>query len=162
MRCKELRRKTILPEVGEGRKNSAGIVSIVECVLKEPGNQRWIHRNRGRNRIPRLAGVDQRRQVPERCGQRHAGYVPSFASEKLKADGLRLDHGAPRRCYRKKACGVDSDGSGPHLQRLARRRRWGELVPMEGSRHVGRATPVSDQSGQRRNAAAVGQVKESR
>src|SRR5262245_7941097 len=122
MSSKELRRKTVLEEVAAGRRKLRSAAEVLQISYRQcrrvylryrrQGDQGLIHRNR-RRESNRKVGVEQRGQILARYQQRYAGYGPTFASEKLQAEGLGLDHETLRRWLCKKGSGNDNDGVGP-------------------------------------------------
>jgi hypothetical protein len=59
-----------------------------------------------------------------------------FASEKLAAEGLALDHETLRRWLPEEGLWQRQRRRGPHRQRRQRRKCFGELVQMDGSHHA--------------------------
>jgi len=102
---------------------------------RQQGDQGLIHGNRGRE-SNRKIGAEQRGQILARYQQRYAGYGPTFASEKLQAEGLGLDHETLRRWLLEEGLWQRQRRRGPHRQRRPRRKRFGELVQMDGSHHA--------------------------
>jgi transposase len=106
MSSKELRRKTVMDEVMGGRRKLRSAAEVLQISYRQcrrvyqryrqQGDQGLIHRNRGRE-SNRKIGVAQRGRILARYQQRYAGYGPTFASEKLAAEGLGLDHETLRR-----------------------------------------------------------------
>ena len=145
MSSKELRRKTVMDEVAGGRRKLRSAAEVLQISYRQcrrvyqryrqQGDQGLIHRNRGRE-SNRKIGVEQRRQILARYQQRYAGYGPTFASEKLQADGLGLDHEPLRRWLLQEGLWQRQRRRGPHRQRRERRKRFGELVQMDGSHHA--------------------------
>ncbi len=145
MSSNELRRKTVLDEVAGGRRKLRSAAEVLEISYRQcrrvyqryrqQGDQGLMHRNRGRE-SNRKIGVEQRRQILARYQQRYAGYGPTFASEKLQADGLGLDHETLRRWLLEEGLWQRQRRRGPHRQRRQRRKRFGELVQMDGSHHA--------------------------
>ena len=145
MSSKELRRKTVMDEVAGGRRKLRSAAEVLQISYRQcrrvyqryrqQGDQGLIHRNRGRE-SNRKIGVEQRRQILARYQQRYAGYGPTFASEKLQADGLGLDHETLRRWLLQEGLWQRQRRRGPHRQRRERRKRFGELVQMDGSHHA--------------------------
>ena len=145
MSSKELRRKTVLDEVVGGRRKlrsaaEALQISYRQCRrvyrrYRQQGEQGLIHRNRGRE-SNRKIGVEQRHQILARYQQRYTGYGPTFASEKLADEGLGLDHETLRRWLLEEGLWQRQRRRGPHRQRRERRKRFGELVQMDGSHHA--------------------------
>ena len=145
MSSKELRRKTVMDEVAGGRRKLRSAAEVLQISYRQyrrvyqryrqQGDQGLIHRNRGRE-SNRKIGVEQLRQILARYQQRYAGYGPTFASEKLQADGLGLDHETLRRWLLQEGLWQRQRRRGPHRQRRERRKRFGELVQMDGSHHA--------------------------
>ncbi len=145
MSSKELRRKTVMDEVAGGRRTLRSAAEVLQISYRQcrrvyqryrgQGDQGLIHRNRGRE-SNRKIGEEQRRQILARYQQRYAGYGPTFASEKLADDGLGLDHETLRRWLLAEGLWQRQRRRGPHRQRRERRRRFGELVQMDGSHHA--------------------------
>jgi len=106
MSGKELRRKTVLDEVVRGGRKLRSAAEVLQLSYRQcrrvyqryrrEGDPGLIHRNRGRA-SNRKIGEEKRGQILTRYQQRYAGYGPTFASEKLTAEGLGLDHETLRR-----------------------------------------------------------------
>ncbi len=145
MSSKELKRKTVLDEVVRGGRKlrSAGEVlgiSYRQCRrvyqrYRQEGDQGLMHRNRGRESNRKIGG-ERRGQILARYQQRYAGYGPTFASEKLAGEGLGVDHETLRRWLVAEGLWQRQRRRGRHRQRRERRKRFGELVQMDGSHHV--------------------------
>ena len=145
MSSKELRRKTVLDEVAAGRRKLRSAAEVLQISYRQcrrvyqryrqQGDQGLMHRNRGRE-SNRKIGVERRGQILARYQQRYAGYGPTFASEKLQAEGLGLDHETLRRWLVEEGLWQRQRRRGPHRQRRERRKRFGELVQMDGSHHA--------------------------
>ena len=104
--------------------------------FRAEGDKGLVHRSRGRpsnQAKPRQF----REAVLERYSDRYKGFGPTFATEKLCADGYELDHETLRRWLiaessrrwdwqRKRA---------KYRGRRERRAHFGELVQMDGSHH---------------------------
>jgi transposase len=145
MSSKELRRKTVMDEVVGGRRKLRSAAEVLQISYRQcrrvyqryrqQGDQGLIHRNRGRE-SNRKIGVEQRGRILARYQQRYAGYGPTFASEKLAAEGLGLDHETLRRWLLEEGLWQRQRRRGPHRQRRERRKRFGELVQMDGSHHA--------------------------
>jgi transposase len=145
MSSKELRRKTVMDEVMGGRRKLRSAAEVLQISYRQcrrvyqryrqQGDQGLIHRNRGRE-SNRKIGVEQRGRILARYQQRYAGYGPTFASEKLAVEGLGLDHETLRRWLLEEGLWQRQRRRGPHRQRRQRRKRFGELVQMDGSHHA--------------------------
>ena len=145
MSSKELRRKTVMEEVAGGRRKLRSAAEVLQISYRQcrrvyqryrqQGDQGLIHRNRGRE-SNRKIGEEQRGRILARYQQRYAGYGPTFASEKLAAEGLGLDHETLRRWLLEEGLWQRQRRRGPHRQRRERRKRFGELVQMDGSHHA--------------------------
>ena len=94
-----------------------------------------MHGNRGRESNRKIR-AERRGQILGRYQQRYAGYGPTFASEKLAAEGLGLDHATLRRWLLAEGLWQRQRRRGGHRQQRQRRRRFGELVQMDGSHHA--------------------------
>lgn len=145
MSSKELRRKTVMDEVMGGRRKLRSAAEVLRISYRQcrrvyqryrqQGDQGLLHRNRGRE-SNRKIGVEQRGRILARYQQRYAGYGPTFASEKLAVEGLGLDHETLRRWLLEEGLWQRQRRRGPHRQRRQRRKRFGELVQMDGSHHA--------------------------
>ena len=145
MSSKELRRKTVMDEVVGGRRKLRSAAEVLQISYRQcrrvyqryrqQGDQGLMHRNRGRA-SNRKIGEEQRGRILARYQQRYAGYGPTFASEKLAAEGLGLDHETLRRWLLEEGLWQRQRRRGPHRQRRQRRKRFGELVQMDGSHHA--------------------------
>ena len=145
MSSKELRRKTVMDEVAAGRRKLRSAAEVLQISYRQcrrvyqryrqHGDQGLMHRNRGRASNRKIA-AERRGQILARYQQRYAGYGPTFASEKLQAEGLQLDHETLRRWLLEEGLWQRQRRRGPHRQRRERRKRFGELVQMDGSHHA--------------------------
>src|SRR5262249_37191255 len=118
-------------------------------------DQGLIHRNRGRESHRKIGG-ERRGQILTRYQQRYAGYGPTFASEKLAGEGLGVDHETRRRWLVVEGLWQRQRRRGRHRQRRERRKRFGELVQMDGSHHAWWGEPpLPDEYGRRRHGAAL-------
>ena len=145
MSGKELRRKAVLDEVVRGGRKLRSAAEVLQLSYRQcrrvyqryrrEGDPGLIHRNRGRA-SNRKIGEEKRGQILTRYQQRYAGYGPTFASEKLTAEGLGLDHETLRRWLVQEGLWQRQRRRGKHRQRRPRRQRFGELVQMDGSHHT--------------------------
>jgi len=146
MSAKERRRKVEFEGVREGRQNIKEAserlgLSYRHCRrsykrFRAQGDKGLVHRSRGRpsnQAKPR----EFRNAVLVRYHKRYKGFGPTFATEKLCADGYELDHETLRRWL------IAESGrrwewqrkQGKHRGQRERRAHFGELVQMDGSHH---------------------------
>jgi transposase len=144
MSGKELERKSYVERVVEGRLNLRAMAKVIKLsyrqaqrVVKryrEEGDAGLLHKSRGR---PSNRGISQgkRKKMLARYEERYQGFGPTFASEKLEEEGLKVDHETLRRWLIKEGWWQRKRKRGRHRERRERRRHLGELVQIDGSHH---------------------------
>lgn len=98
----------------------------------EGGDAGLIHRSRGRisNREKGIAG-----EVMALYRERYLGFGPTLAAEKFEGAGYSVDHETVRRWLMKAGLWERQRKRGPHRQWRERKKRFGELIQMDGSFH---------------------------
>ena len=144
MSLKELRRKTMLEGVKDGRLTLAEAARRLELSYRqtlrswrrfqEKGDAGLVHRRRGQpsNRAKR---PEFRQAVLKRYQERYEGFGPTLAAEKLAAEGYRLDHETLRRWLLAEGLWKKQRRRRKHRCRRERRAHFGELVQLDGSHH---------------------------
>ena len=102
--------------------------------LQERGDASIVHGLRGRPSNRRL-GVALRRQVLRVYRQKYRDFGPTFACEKLAADGLTVGVETLRRWLLTEGLRQRCRHREPHRSRRPRRSCFGELVQMDASIH---------------------------
>ena len=102
--------------------------------FKKSGDGGLVHRSRGKAGARRKP-AKLRRRVLARCKEIYSDFGPTLAAEKLRAEGLEVDHETLRRWL--VAQGSWSVGRKRQRHRAWRERRecFGEMVQMDGSHH---------------------------
>lgn len=109
-------------------------VRRIQGRLKAEGDQILVHGLRGRpsNHQP---DADLRQAVVAAYRQRYADFGPTFASEKLAAEGLQVGAQTLRRWLIAEGLWQRQRRREPHRRRRPRRACFGELVQMDASIH---------------------------
>jgi hypothetical protein len=102
--------------------------------LQEQGDQGLIHRLRGQP-SNRSAPAELRQRVLAEYRQSYQGFGPTFACEKLAAQGLEVSHDTLRRWLIAEGLWQGQRKREKHRQRRPRRACFGELVQMDTSIH---------------------------
>ena len=144
MSAKERRRKSVFDEVLAGRltlRSASGRLGLSyrhcrrSCRrFREEGDAGLVHLGRGR-RSNRRACERFRRKVIARYRNRYEDFGPTLAAEKLREEGLRVDHETLRRWLLAEGLWKTQRKGRAHRQRRERKRHFGELVQMDGSHH---------------------------
>ena len=98
------------------------------------GDSGLVHRSRGKrpnNRLP----DPKRAAIVELCRARHADFGPTFACEKLKADGCELSPDTLTALLKEANLWQPRRRRGRHRARRPRRDCFGHLLQMDGSEH---------------------------
>jgi transposase len=98
------------------------------------GDAGLLHKGRGRPSNRARPGV-LRGKVLERYRERYAGFGPTLAAEKLSGEGLPVDHETLRRWLIGAGLWTSRSPKVRHRTYRERRRRFGELVQLDGSLH---------------------------
>ena len=144
MSRKERRRKSVFDEVKAGRLTIRAAaqrlgLSYRHCRRSykrfgEHGDRGLVHRSRGR--VSNRRRCDRvRRKVLARYRQRYENFGPTLAAEKLKEEGLAVDHETLRRWLLAEGLWTKRRKRRRHRQRRERKHHFGELVQMDGSHH---------------------------
>jgi len=108
---------------------------IVRRVEAE-GSRGVIHRLRGRESRKRIR-VEIRERVLGLCRSVYKGFGPVFASEKLaERDGIRVSDETLRKWLHAEGMMERTRKQRPHRQWRERKRRFGEMVQLDGSHHA--------------------------
>jgi len=146
MRQKELSRVHIIREHIKGRikqleaaeqlgLSDRQVRRIVRRVEKE-GDRGVIHRLRGRESRRRIR-PERREHVLELCRSVYKGFGPVFASEKLaERDGIKISDETLRKWLHAEGLMESSRKRRPHRQWRERKRRFGEMIQLDGSHHA--------------------------
>ena len=102
--------------------------------LRKEGVWGLAHKSRGRTSNCRLDPA-LRVRVLARYRERYADFGPTFASEKLAEDGLRVSRETLRRWLVAEHLWLGRQVHRVHRKRRARRAHFGELVQIDGSDH---------------------------
>ena len=141
---KERARLVAMGQVAEGRQTlveaarqlgmSYRQVKRVWRRYRAQGAKGLVHASRGRpsNRAKRGA---QRAEIVDRYRDRLGGFGPTLASEKLLEWGHEVDHETLRRWLIAAGVWQRQRKRGPHRRWREPRRRFGELVQLDGSHH---------------------------
>ena len=144
MSGKERKRLVILAAVKQGKLSVATAGRLMGVCyrqakriwggFKERGDAGLVHRRRGRPGL-RCKPVKLRRQVLARYQRRYADFGPTLAAEKLREEGLVVDHETLRRWLMAK--GLWSSGRRRQKHRTWRERKecFGQMVQLDGSHH---------------------------
>lgn len=144
MSVKERIRKVVFEGVKEGRlsiREASRRLGIsyrqgkrIYRRFREKGDAGLVHRGRGRpsNRSTPCSLKDR---AVARYRERYEGFGPTLASEKLSAEGLPVDHETLRRWLCCAGLWRSSSRKVRHRAYRERRRRFGELVQLDGSFH---------------------------
>ena len=175
---KELRRKTVFEEVKAGRlsQREAGrrlklsyrhVRRSYQRFLSE-GDGGLIHRGRGR---PSNRGkpAKVRAKALKRYRERYSGFGPTLAAEKLRKEGLEVDHETLRRWLIAGGQWTRKRKRSEHREQRPRKEHAGEMVQMDGSIHRWHGpdrpptclmTMVDDATGRRLAMMAEGETTE--
>lgn len=144
MSGKERDRKVVFEGVKEGRlsiREASRRVGIsyrqgrrIFRRFREQGDAGLLHRGRGRP-SNRAKPCSLKEQAVARYRARYEGFGPTLASEKLAAEGLPVDHETLRRWLCHAGLWQSSSRKLKHRTYRERRRRFGELVQLDGSLH---------------------------
>ena len=93
-----------------------------------------VHRLRGRASNRRLA-EELRARIVKRHQERYADFGPTFACEKLAAEGLVLSPDTLTALLQERHLWRRRRRRDRHRQRRERRSSWGSLIQMDGSHH---------------------------
>ncbi len=146
MSAKELRRKTVFDEVKAGRltKREAArrlgicyrqVLRSYERFVAE-GDAGLVHRSRGKP-SNRGAPPSVKRKALKRYRKRYAEHDlgPTLAAEKLRAEGVVVDHETLRRWLLEAGLWNKRRKRKVHRSRRERKEGFGQLVQMDGSPH---------------------------
>ena len=144
MSAKERERKVVMEELEKGRmtqKEASGRLGVSErqvgrilCRYRAEHDAGLVHRNRGKS-SNRKKDPSFERSVIARYEERYTGFGPTLASEKLREEGLAVDHETLRRWLIGKGLWQKERKRSRYRQRRVRKSRFGELVQMDGSFH---------------------------
>lgn len=146
MRQKELVRVHVIQQIIKGQiKQIEGaellglsdrqVRRIVDRVEKE-GYGGIIHKLRGRKSSKRIRD-EVRIRVIELCRSVYKGFGPVFSSEKLaERDGIKVSDETLRKWLHEEGLMGRTRKRQPHRQWRERKRRFGELVQLDGSHHA--------------------------
>jgi len=98
----------------------------------QEGDAGLIHRSRGRS-SNRVKGI--RDEVIDLYREKYLGFGPTLASEKFEEAGYLVDHETVRLWLIQEGQWKRQRKRGPHRQWRERKRRFGELIQMDGSHH---------------------------
>jgi transposase len=102
---------------------------------RESGDRGLVHRSRGRA-SNRARSEAEREACLSICRERLAGFGPTLAAEKLSEWGVaEVDHETLRRWMKREGLWSRARRRGEHRMWRERKRRFGELVQMDGSHH---------------------------
>jgi transposase len=144
MSGKERIRKVVLEGVVEGRisiREASERLSIsyrqgrrICRRYRREGDKGLLHKGRGRpSNRSKPAGIRERAMA--RYRDRYEGFGPTLAAEKLSGEGLAVDHETLRRWLLQAGLWQSSPRKVRHRAYRERRRRFGELVQLDGSLH---------------------------
>ena len=109
-------------------------VRRIQRRLEKEGDSGIMHRQRGRS-SHRAKSTSVRQAVLKAYGQRYKGFGPTLAAEKLREDGLLIDHETLRRWLLSQGLWERKRKRDKHRSRRVRRECFGELVQGDGSHH---------------------------
>lgn len=98
------------------------------------GDGGLVHKSRG-GQSNRSKDEALRRAVLQRYEETYKGFGPTFAAEKLREDGYKVDHETLRRWLIAEGKWQRCRQRHSYRQRRERRQHFGELVQMDGSFH---------------------------
>jgi transposase len=141
---KERTRKVIMEGVKEGRLSIRDASARLEISYRQGkriyrrfrlvGDAGLLHRSRGRT-SNRSKPPGLREQVIARYRERYEGFGPTLAAEKLSEEGLPVDHETLRRWLIGTGLWTNRAPKVRHRTYRERRKRFGELVQLDGSFH---------------------------
>jgi transposase len=144
MSKKERRRLGVLERV------KMGIISVKEAALlmgvsyrqairindryKQNGAAGLVHRSRGQE-SNRKADPEIKEAILKRYKQRYKGFGPTFAMEKLEEEGYGVHHETLRRWLMEAGLWQRHRKRSNYRQRREPKKRFGEMVQLDGSHH---------------------------
>jgi hypothetical protein len=144
MSQKERKRLVVMEQVTRGQMSLVQAGQVMRVCYRqarriwrryqEGGDGGLVHRGRGRGGNRRKAAKIKER-VLERYGQRYPDFGPTLAAEKLRAEGLKVDHETLRRWLMAQGQWTVRRRRQKHRQWRERKACFGEMVQMDGSHH---------------------------
>jgi hypothetical protein len=144
MSGKERKRMVVLGEVKKGRMSLAAAGRVMALCyrqvkrvwqrFKKTGDAGLVHRGRGRAGARRKP-VKFRQQVLARYAERYPDFGPTLAAEKLREDGLGMDHETLRRWLIEKGLWKVGRKRQQHRAWRERKECFGQMVQLDGSHH---------------------------
>jgi molybdenum-dependent DNA-binding transcriptional regulator ModE len=144
MSGKERRRMVVLGEVQKGRMSVAEAGRVMGLSYRQAkrvwrrfkagGDRGLVHRSRGRTGS-RRKGVQLRERVLARYEAQYPDFGPTLAAEKLKEEGLGVDHETLRRWLIRKGRWQVGRKRARHRAWRERKESFGVMVQMDGSEH---------------------------
>lgn len=144
MSKKERRRLRVLERVKVGiitLKEAAALMGVsyrqavrINGRYREHGAGGLVHRSRGQE-SNRKADPGIKEGILKRYKERYQGFGPTFAMEKLQADGYRVHHETLRRWLIEAGEWQRHRTRSAYRQRREPKKRFGEMVQLDGSHH---------------------------
>jgi molybdenum-dependent DNA-binding transcriptional regulator ModE len=144
MSGKERKRMVVLAEVKQGKLSVAGAGRLLGVCyrqakriwhrFKQAGDSGLVHRSRGKPG-PRRKAAKLRVAVLARYVERYPDFGPTLAAEKLRQEGLVVDHETLRRWLVAKGLWCSGRKRQQHRAWRERRECFGEMVQLDGSHH---------------------------
>jgi len=144
MSVKERVRLDALHRVERGELTVVAATALMEVSLRQAkrlwkryriqGAAGLVHRLRGRASNRRMA-EELRARIVKRHQERYADFGPTFACEKLAAEGLVLSPDTLTALLKERHLWQRRRRRDRHRQRRERRSSWGSMIQMDGSRH---------------------------
>lgn len=144
MSQKERKRLVVLEQIKKGQMSLVQASQVMRVCYRqtrriwrryrESGDGGLVHRGRGRAGNRRKA-VKTKQRVLDRYAQRYSDFGPTLAAEKLRAEGLKVDHETLRRWLMAQGQWTVRRRRQKHRQWRERKASFGEMVQMDGSHH---------------------------
>ena len=144
MSKKERRRIRVLERVKMGMmtlKEAAPLMDVsyrqairIKKRYTQQGSPGLIHRSRGQE-SNRKANQAVKEAILKRYEERYAGFGPTFATEKLEAEGYQIHHETLRRWLLENGLWQRHRKRNQYRQRREPKQRFGEIVQLDGSHH---------------------------
>jgi transposase len=144
MSKKERRRIRVLERVKMGMmtlKEAAPLMDVsyrqairIKKRYTQQGSPGLIHRSRGQE-SNRKANQAVKEAILKRYEERYAGFGPTFATEKLEAEGYQIHHETLRRWLLENGLWQRQRKRNQYRQRREPKQRFGEMVQLDGSHH---------------------------
>jgi transposase len=144
MSKKERRRLRVLERVKVGiitLKEAAPLMGVsyrqairINDRYKQQGAAGLVHQSRGRE-SNRKADPGIKEAILKRYEERYEGFGPTFAMEKLEAEGYGIHYETLRRWLMEAGLWQRHRKRSPYRQRREPKKRFGEMVQLDGSHH---------------------------